>query len=381
MSKGKELDIRDYQREAIDTGINKRRALLISPTASGKSLVIYSLMRYWLGLQQGKVLIVVPTINLVSQMGSDFEDYSNNKFKNFHQITAGISKTTKKDVVITTWQSIYKQPKTWFKQFKSVIVDEVHHAQSKSIQAIMHKLEKCPNRVGLTGTIQDTKTHKLVLEGLFGNMKKVIATKDLIESDTISDVRVNVITIDYNEADRQSIKGATYMDEIDYIINHPKRLDLVAQVASKAKGNSLVVFGRLEHGKRIFDAIKKNTKKEVLYISGETKKDEREAARAIAEKSDVIIVASLQVFSTGINIKKLHNLIFSHPSKSKIKVLQSVGRVLRKSGDGQSAVVYDIVDDLTYKSKENYTFKHGGERMKMYIAEEFKYKLLKVSFK
>lgn len=372
-SKGQSIEIRDYQREAFKTGVRKQRGLLLSPTASGKSLIIYSLMRWWREVHDRKILIVVPTISLVGQMIGDFYDYSNGKFDDVAGITGGSNKNPDARVVVSTWQSIHNQPASWFAQFGSLIVDEVHHAQSKSIQKIMNKMMICPDRIGLTGTIQDAKTHELVLKGLFGPVTKMITTKELMDRDQISDMKIQMLRFDYNEADKKAVSKLKYQEEIDFLLTHDKRNKVVSRLAATLEGNTLVIFSRLDHGKMIHGLIE--TDKQLHYIAGETEKDQREIIRQMAENNDVIIVASMGVFSTGVNIKNLHNLIFAHPTKSKIKVLQSIGRVLRKADDGKPATVYDIVDDLKHGMRENFALKHASERFKFYTNEKFDFKI------
>ena len=372
-SKGKRIEMRDYQREAFKTSVLKQRCLLLSPTASGKSLIIYALIRWWLETHDRKILIIVPTISLVGQMFSDFLDYSNEKFTDMHGITGGVQKQTNQRVVISTWQSIYKQPASWFAQFGSVVVDEVHHAQAKSIQSIMNKMIICPDRIGLTGTLQEAKTHELVLKGLFGSIHKLISTKELMSRDEVSQMNIRLVQLRYGEDDRKKVKDMNYNEEVEFITTHEERNKLIAKMASTLPGNTLVVFSRLEHGKDLYERL--NTNKQTHYVAGETDKDTREAVRQMAENNDVVIVASLGVFSTGINIRNLHNLLFAHPTKSKIKVLQSIGRILRKSDNGQKATVFDIIDDLKYKSRDNFALRHSNERFKYYTTEEFDYKI------
>ena len=374
-SGGKKIQMRDYQVEAFKEGVRKQRMLCLSPTASGKSLIIYALARWWRETHDKKILIIVPTINLVTQMMSDFIDYSQDKFHDMHGIMGGVDKNTDKRVVVSTWQSIHKKSAGYFAQFGSVLVDEVHHAQSKSIQSIMNKLVVCPDRIGMTGTIQEAKTHELVLKGLFGPIQKITSTKELIERDQISDVKIQLLRLNYPDEDKKLVKDMNYQDEIAHIIQHTKRNNFISKLAADLPGNTLVIFGRISHGKDIHSLTSALSEKDVHYIAGETDKESREMTRQFAEKNNVIIIASLGVFSTGVNIRNLHNLIFAHPSKSKIKVLQSIGRILRKTDDGKPATVYDIVDDIKYKSRDNFTLRHAGERFRFYTEEKFDYKI------
>ena len=194
-----------------------------------------------------------------------------------------------------------------------------------------------------------------------------------MDRDQVSQMNIRLVQLCYEENDRKKVKDMTYNEEIDFIVTHEKRNSLIAKMASTLQGNTLVVFLRLDHGKDIFEKI--NTEKQLYYVAGETDKDSREAVRKMAESNDVIIVASLGVFSTGVNIRNLHNLVFAHPTKSKIKVLQSIGRILRKSDNGQKATVFDIIDDLKYKSRDNFALRHSNERFKFYTTEEFDYKI------
>lgn len=372
-SSGKPIEHRDYQVHAFKTALRKQRCLLLSPTASGKSLIIYSLIRWWYEIHNKKILIIVPTVGLVSQMMSDFKDYSNGTFNDVQGIQGGTSKDIQNRVVVSTWQSIFKQPLSWFAQFESVVVDEVHTAQAKSLKGIMEKLLVCPDRVGLTGTLQDTKTHELVLKGLFGPIEKMITTKELMDRDQIANMNIRLVQFDYPAEDRKACSKLDYQGEIDFLVNHEKRNKIISRMASTLPGNTLVIFQRIEHGKVIHDLIESD--KIVQYVAGETHKDNRESMRLEAEDEDVIIVASLGVFSTGINIKKLHNLIFAHPTKSKIKVLQSIGRILRKHDEKDVAMVYDIVDDLKHGQRKNFALRHANERFKYYSDENFEYKI------
>ena len=378
-SRGAPIEMRDYQVEAFKSAIRKQRCLLLSPTASGKSLIVYSLIRWYREVHERKILVVVPTVSLVSQMMSDFSDYSNGTFTDMQGIQGGTTKDISKRVVVSTWQSIFKQPAGWFAQFGSVIVDEVHTATANSLKGIMEKLLICPDRIGLTGTLQDAQTSELVLKGLFGPVKKMISTKELMDRDQVSQMEIKLIQMVYNDIDKKNASKLDYQGELDFILNHTERNRIISKMAADLKGNTLVVFQRIEHGKLLFDSIE--TDRHKFYIAGETDKEAREAARHFTEENDVIIVASLGVFSTCVNIRNLHNLIFAHPTKSKIKVLQSIGRVLRKADSKEKAIVYDIVDDLKHGSRQNFALRHANERFKHYTAEEFDYKLYTVNLK
>jgi superfamily II DNA or RNA helicase len=370
---------RDYQIDAVCDALKYNRKLLISPTASGKSLMIYSVVRYYIESNK-KILLIVPTTSLVEQMYKDFEDYGWNAKEYCHKIYSGKEKTTDLPVVITTWQSIYKLDRKFFKNFEVVIGDEAHQFKSKSLISIMTKLDNAKYRFGFTGTLDGSQTHKWVLEGLFGPSYKVTQTKDLIDKGHLSKLQIRVLLLKHNEQQFND-----YEEEIQYIINHQKRNNFIKNLVNDLKGNTLVLFNRVEsHGTPLYELINKSVDKNrrVFYVHGGISTEEREKVREITEKeSNAIIVASYGTFSTGINIKNLHNVVFSSPSKSRIRNLQSIGRVLRKGDSKTKAILYDIADDMTYKSRKNYTLNHLIERIKIYNEEKFNYEIIQVNFK
>ena len=373
-------EIRDYQYDAVAYGIINKRAVLQSPTGSGKSLIIYTLLRWYLDNHDGNVLIVVPTTSLVEQMYNDFKDYGFDSDKECHIIYSGKDKNTDKRVIISTCQSIYKLKKDWFDQFGCVFGDECHGFKAKSLSSIMNKCTEAQYRYGTTGTLDGTQVNRLVLTGLFGPVKKVITTKDLQENKTLADLDIKIIMLKYSKELRQDFGNRTYQEEIDWIVQHEPRNKFITNLATTQKGNTLVLFQYVEkHGKVLFDMIEDKSKNKVFYVSGETDTSDREAIRKIIEKQkNAIVIASLGTFSTGINIKNLHNIIFASPSKSQIRVLQSIGRGLRKSDDGRDTTLYDIADDLHWHSRQNFTLQHCAERVKIYNKEQFKHKIYEV---
>ena len=370
---------RDYQVEGVYDALRHNRKLLISPTASGKSLMIYSVVRYYVERQQN-ILIVVPTTSLVEQMYKDFADYGWDVGSYCHKIYAGKERETDSQVIITTWQSIYKLPKQYFSRFNVVVGDEAHQFKSKSLISIMTKLCDAKYRFGFTGTLDGSQTHKWVLEGLFGPSYKIIKTDELMQKGHLAKLDIKVLLLKHPPH-----RFEVFEDEVQYIINHQKRNNFIKNLTLDLKGNTLVLFSRVEtHGQRLYDLI--NTSKlddrQVFFIHGGVDTNERERIREITEKeSNAIIVASYGTFSTGINIKNLHNVIFASPSKSRIRNLQSIGRVLRKGENKVKATLYDIADDISYKSRKNYTLNHLIERIKIYNEENFNYDIVNIPLK
>lgn len=378
-SRGKPIEVRDYQFNAICRSIQEKRLLLLSPTGSGKSLIIYVLMRWWQSQREDKTLVIVPTTSLVEQMYADFEDYSSNdnnwNAKNeLHKIYSGQEKTNVHEhVFISTWQSIYKLPRTWFEQFGVIFGDEAHLFTSQSLTKSMDKATNAEYRVGTTGTLDGTKTHQLVLEGVFGHVVRVTTTKKLQDNDTLAKLDIKVLNIVYPDDVRESFGRVTYQQEVDWLVRNETRNRFIRNLACELDGNTLVLFQFVDkHGKVLYDMIREKSKHRVFFVAGEVDKADREAIRHIVEtQQKSTIVASLGTFSTGVNIRNLHNLILPTPSKSQVKVLQSIGRSLRKSDNGQASTMYDFIDDLSSGKRKNYALKHGEERLKIYKSEQF----------
>ena len=372
-SKGKTLKIRDYQLEAVQLALSRNRALILSPTASGKSLIIYSLVRYY-QMAGERTLILVPTTSLVEQMYSDFQDYGWSPGTYCQKVYQGYTTKIEKDVVISTWQSIYKMPRKYFEQFGCVIGDEAHTFKAKSLTGIMTKLHQCKYRFGFTGTLDGTQTHRLVLEGLFGPVKKVISTKELMDKKTLANLRIKCIILRHSNIRERM----TYAEELTYIAGNDKRNDFIANLLVHLTGNSLCLFQLVEkHGKILYDKVKEN--ENVYFVYGGTDTSDREEIRGLVEKhTNSTTIASFGTFSTGINIRNIHNIVLASPSKSKIRVLQSIGRGLRTSSTKDSILIYDIADNL---GNDNYTLRHFTERLNIYNEEQFDYDIDKVKLK
>jgi superfamily II DNA or RNA helicase len=394
-SNGKLIFHYDYQKEAIKKSLETNRATILSATSSGKSLIIYSLVRWYQKHLTNKILILVPTVNLVTQMYSDFGEYSEfddtwNVEDNVYQIRQGKKKNQHdKQVYISTWQSVYKMPEEYFSQFDAVMCDEVHLASANSIIGIMEKSKEAFVRIGFTGTLKDMKLHQLTIVGLFGDIKQVTTARDLMDRGFITKLDIKFMILKYNqnickEINRRVVERITSTGKKIYRKNYPVELDFITQcvarnmyicnLASVLPGNTLILFNKVaKHGKPLYKLLSSKIKnKKVYYISGETKAEEREAIRKAMEKEkDSILVASYGTLSTGVSITSLQFVIFASPYKSEIKVLQSIGRILRKKKGKNKAVLFDLVDDFRYKKQMNYSFKHFQRRYEIYKKEKF----------
>lgn len=371
--------LRDYQINSIEYIAKHKRGIICSPTGSGKSATIYGIIKYI----NKPTLLVVPNITLITQMYNDLISYGYNK-DDIYCISAGINKkdiTTK--LVISTWQSIYTMPKNWFSRYEVAIVDECHLAKAKSITGIMNKMETCQYRIGTTGTLDDITANKLTLTGEFGPVYNATTTAKLIEKDQLSKLKIKIIKLLYNDETCKLASKFNYNDEREFITQNKERNVFLCKLAIKcaARGNTIILFNTLEQGNLIYNTLK-HTNNETYYIAGNIKKEAREQIRQyMTIANNVILVASYGTCAAGINIPNIQNIIFASPSKSKIRVLQSIGRGLRLAKDKLECVVYDIIDFLQYKKHINFSMAHGVERLKIYDTQKFDYSMHEYNIK
>lgn len=371
---GLPFEAHDHQLRAFALGVRSKRCVLVSPTASGKSLIIYLLTRYY----DSRTLIVVPTVSLVHQLYSDFADYGYVSDQFVHRVFGGQDKQTDKPVVISTWQSVYELGKDFFESFDVIIGDEAHLFKAQSLTKIMTSMVNTKYRFGLTGTLDGSVVNELVLTGLFGPAEKIISTKELIDSGKLASLKVKVLMLNHPVEECKKLVGGSYQDEVQHIISYNPRNKFIRNLAVSLRGNTLILYAYVDkHGAILYDMIsEKAGNRKVFFVHGGVDGEEREQIRHIVEKEqDAIIVASYGTFSTGINIKNLHNVIFASPTKSRVRTMQSIGRGLRVSDAKDSMTLFDIADNLSHNNKKNYTLNHLIERVKMYNSEEFPYEL------
>jgi superfamily II DNA or RNA helicase len=386
-SSGNPIEVRDYQIQALYNCIKNSRQISLTPTGGGKSLIAYCLYR-WYNAKDLTFMLVVPSLSLIKQMYSDFVDYStNNNFdvkSNTQVIAEGADKDISKQLILATWQSVYKQPQSWFNNSIDVIFgDELHGWKSESCKGIMEKSTEVKYRFGVTGSLDKSTVNKLVLKGSFGEISRVKSTRDLINEGYLCDIKIQCLILKYSKGTKKLLKDCDYVKEISFITQHEKRNNFIRDLALSQIGNTLILFNYVEtHGVPLYEKIKeKADSQEVHFVSGTIKAADRELIRKLVQGSeeDNIIVASTGVFSTGINLPRIHNIIFAHPTKSVIKVIQSIGRGLRKSDDKAFLKLYDICDAInTSKVSPNYTYNHFIERLRIYSEEDHEYKLIEI---
>lgn len=370
---------RDYQLEPVILSTKNKKQTIKSPTGSGKSLIAYLIMRYQLDVENvNKILIIVPTVSLVNQLYSDFKEYSQlNDFDveaNIHRIYAGQDKNSKCKVIISTWQSIYKLNQSYFKQYDSLIIDECHSVDGKSLSGILNNTINAEWRIGLTATPKDGLANPLQLIGSIGPISEGVTTHKLIENNILSDISIQPIHIKYSKEFRDSIPNTDYNSIKTVLRNYEPRNKLILGLCESQHNssvrNTLIITETIEQSKYIEELLINNLteNRNVYRINGSMPANDRERIRKkIESENGSIIIATLGIFKLGINIKNLHTLILAHSFKNIVSVKQVIGRILRKSTDGESSKVYDLIDYSFSVFKD-----HGETRKKIYNREKFK---------
>lgn len=375
MVRNAQVSLKDYQQDAVNFALMNDRALLLSPTSSGKSAIIYTMIK-WHIQHDRKILLVVPSTLLVDQMYSDFNEYEPNfATTNCQKLYSGKTKVLENKVLITTWQSIFNQSKQYLEQFDVVIGDEAHGLTSKEVSKFLDNMTKTRYRIGTTGTTNGSKCHMMELEGIFGRLLKVITTKELMDSGAISNMTINMIMLDHDCDAHETYKKREYLDELKFLINIEKRNKFIVDLikSKKTDGTTLVLFNLVEHGKKLFSLLT-NELPNVFFIDGSVNVDDREAIRTgVNDIKNSVIVASSGTMKQGVSITSIDTVIFVTPPKARITILQSIGRGLRKHDGKASCTVYDIFDNLP----KCFSKSHAKERAKLYKSEKFEVTLMK----
>ena len=373
-------EVRDYQLHSFIQCVRGGRISTLLPTASGKSLVMYLLARYY---DHKKTLIITTSTGLVHQMASDFVDYGCDEDE-IYKIIAGESKTSNKRIVISTWHTIYKMDANFFDEYEVVIGDEIHLFTAKSLVGIMENMKTCEHRFGFTATLDGSKTSEYVINGLFGRIVQPTSIAKLIESKHISPLSINAITLLYSPEERKKHHDDDWSEEISFLVDHPIRNKFIVNLAKSLSGNTIVLFrlvGKQGHG--LYKSLCKIIEgRNVYFIHGGVDGVDRDFIRSEMDgENNAIYVASYGTFSTGVNTKNIANIIFASPYKSQVKVLQSIGRGLRLSEGKVQCKLFDISDDLSHNNKRNHTLKHFIQRISLYNRENLDYKTYNVRLK
>jgi superfamily II DNA or RNA helicase len=383
-SEGEKIDLRDYQLEAIHKSIRNKRGVLESATASGKSLILYVFVRLLLAHNPDrKFILVVPTINLVSQMYSDFKSYGWEDLDQYvTRMCTGYKPDFDKSILITTWQSIYKKRQSFFEKFNVLLIDECHLAKSYSIKSISEKCINADFRIGTTGTLPTEESDRYNIFGYLGNLIYRVMYNKLIDDGILSKIKIVNLILKYPEKMVIKNKNRGYPEEKETVHTYAKRNDIIRMIFDNMNDgdNTLILCENIKHLEDIHEYLNDMLPEKYLIenIHGKIKAKEREIIRLAMEKEkNMVLIGSYGTMSTGVNIKKIHNIIFASSYKSKIKVLQSIGRGLRTHKSKKTLILYDLIDDLTWVKRTgrlgcNHIYKHYLDRIKYYKEQRFK---------
>jgi len=370
---------RYYQQEGIFKALTNKRGILQLPTGSGKSLVQYSIIRYLLACSE-KILLIVPTVALVTQMFSDFKEYGWDDIESHCCLVYAGQKIEDKSLVISTWQSIYNKSSNFFKPFTALMIDECHLASGMSISNVSRNCINAHYRIGVTGTMPKDDASKYTILGHLGPILYTLDAKTLIDEGVLSKIEIRNVIVKYPS--QMCYKRKDYQEEITDILSCSSRNKTLDYILNKVqdKSNILILVQRIEHLKIVRDYIVDNHQKYDVYeIYGDTSPEDKELIRKNMEISEnAIIVSTFSSFSTGLNVKRLHHVLFYSSYKSEIKILQSIGRGLRTHETKDKVVIWDVVDDIRYqynkKLVNNYSYNHWKNfRLSYYEEQRFDY--------
>lgn len=375
------ITLRPYQRQTFLMAMREMRRLFISPTASGKSLMIYLCAMYITEVLKKRVLIVVPSTQLVSQLYGDFVEYNNDSEEGLDvwQIRDGGEKRNDAAIVISTWQAIQNQPSNWYKPFTALVGDEVHTFKAESLKKIGERCNAAI-RLGFTGTLDGTESNELVIQGLFGTKHQVTTYRELREQGYIANPKINCLVLDHDDETKKAGVGLEYRDELKLLQSSVARQQFLLKLISHLEGNVLCLYQAIEnHLIPMHEQMVAQFGEEFVHkIHGSIKTDVREDIRRIFDsQKNAKLNASYQTCQQGINIINIDHIVLCDPTKSQIRLLQSMGRGLRRSATKTEVTIWDIADNLKWKRyKTNHTLNHMKERVKIYNREQFDYDLI-----
>lgn len=354
----------DYQEESIMAALNVSKGIVRIATSGGKSLVISYIIKTLLEHKLAqKNLIIVPTVGLVTQFHSDMIEYGIPE-----KIVGRVSANWKefdKPIVVSTWQSL-KNNMCYMDLFDAVFVDEVHGVRGRILSEIVMTAKNARWRLGFTGTMPESTLEQLQVKSYLGPILKDFSSMELAKRGYVSKCNIKMIHLEYENQPR-----GEYDEVKDQVFNNPYRMEVIRKIINDADGSVLLLVGKVEkEGEILCNFLEKCPEmsgKEIMFLSGRDDADEREKWRKYMENSKTtVLIATYGIFSTGVNIKSLRHLILASPFKSKIRVLQSIGRALRLHADKVfGAVVWDLCDDVKFLDK------HTNIRVKHYNHEKF----------
>lgn len=358
-------DYRPYQDKCIRKAMSYKRCIIRAATSAGKSYIIAGIIKNLLSDKKiSNAIIIVPTSSLVEQFYKDIVDYG--FFKEDVGRVYSKYKDWDKKIVVSTWQSL-KNNISNVERFNCIIIDECHGSKASVMKSIL-KESRAEYRIGCTGTMPDERLDELEIKSYLGPVVVDVSASELAELGYISNMHVVMYHVECNSKFNKEYNLAK-----DEIFNNPFRMNIVRNIVDKCKDTVLLLVGKVETEgdilKRYLLEMGVCDEDHIVFISGDMETSLREEWRQKIINNNgekYIICATYGTFSTGINIPNLSNLIFVSPFKSKIRILQSIGRILRKHAAKTGAIVYDIVDH-----NNKWFPKYGDIRLRYYDKEKF----------
>ena len=367
---------RDYQEQSIIAALRQGRGVTIIPTAGGKTLIMAGLIKTFKSLKEikNKILVLVPSIQLVEQTASDFLEYGLTSVSKW----SGNNELDYDSEIIIAGTQILMSEKTDLSVLADVellLIDEVHSLKRGNRINDVLKFITTPYKFGFTGTMPSQKIDQWNIVGKIGPVTYEQKTHVLKDQSYVSNFKIIILNVIHSNIQNFEVDftqpALAYQQELEFLTNNVRRNEIIVNLALKLKENSLIMVDRIEHGNLIYQSLLNSDQlnnRPVYFIQGATEVEERETIRSLMdERRDVIVVAISKIFSTGINIPNLHNIIFATIGKAKIKIMQSIGRALRLHHTKTVATIFDIADNTKYGSK------HVLERKKMYTLEKYEY--------
>ena len=407
-SKGERIIPRDDQIYAVYEAITKKRCVNICPTSFGKSLSI-TLECIWFIKQSMKCLIVVPRKNLVEQFANDIADYATNErgekepwFPNIQKIYTGKSKVLSEDtdICISTWQSLSSLEDDFVNNFDLIVLDECHTGAAKVVQKVVLNATDVSYRTGWTGTLSNETLNELLVTGLFGPAKEITTTKELMDKKIVAQLSIVLVRLIYEENECRSMCNLEYAAQSARIEDDQRRDKVLMNIVRYQNKTGLILFKHKIYAKRLHETAQKTFPDRNVYlfyadhyqINDKIYKNLEDIKPMIENDPSGIIIANYQLVGTGMSIKNLNWMMFAVPFKSFISVIQGIGRILRVSKVKTKAMLIDIVDDFSYRSKPrkigskgaihtNYAVRHFSERFDIYNRNKFDYKILNIHVK
>ena len=361
--------LRDYQSDSVKEALKFGRGIIKLGTGGGKTLTIASLlMSLYSNNPKVKILIIVPDLGLVNQTYNDFSEY-NVLFK-FTRWTGKIKPDLTANCIIANRGILQSQfqDNDWIKNVDVLVVDECHTIKKSNKISKMVAQITTNNKFGLTGTLPDNKPDEW---NILGKLGKVIYDKDSYElrlESYLTNVDIKIINIKYNDKPLYVSGSNNFKNELDFIYNNNFRNNVIENICNKFNNNSLILVNHLAHGENLYNKLVTLKDKQVFFVKGEVEVETRDKIKKIMEtNSNVICIAMTSIFSTGINIKNIHMIMFASGGKSFIRTIQSIGRGLRLHESKDKLLIIDLCDDLKYGVR------HSDKRKEIYNAEKIGY--------